>query len=78
MKDQFQIHSKSVGTSLHAELLFLSCSRDKKLSSGGSGCTLRTIVLCQRSTKNKHPMPSDSFELVVASLFWSSTMLRRD
>jgi len=29
MKDQYQIHSKSVGTSLQAELLYLSCSRDK-------------------------------------------------
>jgi len=29
MKDQLQIHSKSVGTSLQAELFFLSCSRDK-------------------------------------------------
>jgi len=29
MKDQFQIHFKSVGTSLQAELLFLSYSRDK-------------------------------------------------
>jgi len=46
-----------------------------KLSSGGSGCTLRTIVLCQRSLKNKHPMPSNSFELAVALLFWSSAML---
>jgi len=46
-----------------------------KLSSGGSGCTLRTIVLCQRSSKSKHPMPSNSFELTVASLFWSSAML---
>jgi len=50
----------------------------QKLSSGDSGCTLRTIVLCQRSSKNKHPMPSNSFELAVASLFWSSAMLRRD
>jgi len=31
MKDQFQIHSKSIGTSLQAELLFLSCSGDKNL-----------------------------------------------
>jgi len=31
MTDQFQIHSKSVGTSLQAELLFLSCSREKNL-----------------------------------------------
>jgi len=29
MNDQFQIHSKSVGTLLQAELLFLSFSKDK-------------------------------------------------
>ena len=45
------------------------------LSSGGSGCTLRTIVLCQRSSKNKNSMPSNTFELAVASLFESSAML---
>jgi len=45
------------------------------MSSGGSGCTLRTIVLCQRSSKNKHPKPSNSFEITVALLFWSSAML---
>jgi len=28
MNDQFQIHSKSEGTLLQAQLLFLSCSRD--------------------------------------------------
>jgi len=45
------------------------------MSSGGSGCALRTIVLCQRSSKDKHPMPSNSFELAVALFFWSSAML---
>jgi len=44
-------------------------------SSGDSGCTVRTIVLCQRSWENKHPMLSNPFKLVVASLFWSSVML---
>jgi len=51
---------------------------ETKQSIGGSGYTVRTIVLCQCSLKNKHPMPSNPFELVVASLFWSSAMLRRD
>jgi len=46
-----------------------------KQSSGDSGCTVRTIVLCQRSSKNKHPTPSNSFKIVVALLFWSSAML---
>jgi len=30
-----------------------------KQSSEGSGCTIRTIVLCQRSWENKHPMLSN-------------------
>jgi len=46
-----------------------------KKSSGGSGCTLRIIVLFQRSWENKHPMLSNPFKLAVASLFWSSVML---
>jgi len=45
------------------------------LSSGGSGCTLRTIVLFQRSPKNKHPMSSNPFEIVVALFFQSSAMI---
>jgi len=48
---------------------------DKKQSSGGSGCTLRTIVLFQLSPTNKHPMTSNSFELAIASLFQSSAMM---
>jgi len=48
---------------------------ETKQSSGDSGCTVRTIVLCQRSLKNKHPMPSNPFKIVVALLFWSSAML---
>jgi len=48
---------------------------DTKQSSGDSGCTLRTIVLFQRSPKNKHPMPSNPFELVVALFFQSSAMI---
>ena len=48
---------------------------DTKQSSGDSGCTLRTIVLFQLSPTNKHPMTSNSFELVVASSFQSSAMI---
>jgi len=48
---------------------------DTKQSSGDSGCTLRTIVLFQRSPKNKHLMPSNPFELVVALFFQSSAMI---
>ena len=48
---------------------------ETKQSSGGSGCTLRTTVLFQRCLKNQHPMPSNLFELAVASLFWSSAKL---
>ena len=34
-----------------------------------------TIVLFQRSPKNKHPMPSNPFELAVVLFFQSSTMI---
>ena len=47
---------------------------DIKQSSGDSGCTRRTIVLFQRSPKNKHPMPSSPFECV-AIFFQSSAMI---
>jgi len=33
------------------------------------------FVLFQRFPKNKHPMPLNFFELVVASFFWSSAMV---
>jgi len=48
---------------------------DTNQSSGDSGCTLRTIVLFQLSPTNKKPMPSNLFELVVASIFKSSAMI---
>jgi len=48
---------------------------DTNQSSGDSGCTLRTLVLFQLSPTKKHPMPSNPFELVVASFFQSSAML---
>jgi len=48
---------------------------DTKQNSGDSCCTLRTIVLFQRSPKNKHPMPSNPFELAVALFFQSSVMI---
>jgi len=48
---------------------------DTKQSSDDSGCTFRTIVLCQLSSTKKHPMPSNPFELVVALFFQSSAML---
>ena len=48
---------------------------ETKQSGGDSGCTLRTIVLCQLSWTEKHPMPSNTFELAVASFFQSSAMI---
>jgi len=48
---------------------------DTNQSSGDSGCTLRTIVFFQLSPTKKNPMPSNPFELVVASFFQSSAML---
>jgi len=47
---------------------------DTNQSSGDSGCTLRTIVRFQHSPTKKHPMPSNPFELAVASFFQSSAM----
>ena len=76
MKDQFQMHSMYVGTFLQAKLLSLSCSRDKL-------CAVKVVVVhfiqlyfVNALQKNKHPMPSNPFELVVASLFHSFAMLR--
>jgi len=77
MKDQFQRHSMFVGTLLQAELLSLSCSGDKL-------CVVEVVVahfiqlyFVNALQKKKHPMPLNPFELVVASLFHSSAMLRQ-
>jgi len=48
---------------------------DTKQSSGDNGCTFRTIVLFQRSPKNKHPMPSNPFELPIVLFLQSSAMI---
>jgi len=48
---------------------------DTTQSSEDSGCTLRTIVLFQLSPTKKHPMPSNPFELAVASFFKSFAMI---
>jgi len=76
MKDQFQMHSMYVGTLLQAELLSLSCSRDKL-------CVVEVVVIhfvqlyfVNALQKNKHPMPLNPFELNVALLFHSFAMLR--
>jgi len=62
---------------LQAELLSLSCSRDNL-------CVVEVVVVhfvqlyfVNALQKNKHPMSSNPFELVVASLFHSFAMLRR-
>jgi len=77
MKDQFQMHSMYEGTLLQAELLSLSCSRDKL-------CVVEVVVVhfvqlyfVNALQKNKHPMPLNPFELAVVSLFHSFAMLRR-
>jgi len=58
-----------VGTLLHTELLSLSCSRDKL-------CVVEVVVVhfvqlyfVNALQKNKHPMPLNPFELVVAFFF---------
>jgi len=77
MKNQFQMHSMYVGTLLQAELLSLSCSRDKL-------CIVEVVVVhfvqlyfVNALKKNKHPMSLNPFELAVALLFHSFAMLRR-
>jgi len=71
------MHSMYVGTLLQAELLSLSCRRDKL-------CVMQVVVVhflqlyfVNALQKNKHPIPLNPFELVVASLFHSSAMLRQ-
>jgi len=71
------MHSMYVGTFLQAELLSMSCSRDKL-------CVVEVVVVhfvqlyfVNTLQKNKHPIPSNPFELVVALLFRSSAMLRQ-
>jgi len=77
MKDQFQMHSMYEGTLLQADLLSLSCSRDKL-------CVVLVVVVhfvqlyfVNAQQKNKHLMPLNPFELVVVPLFHSSAILRR-
>jgi len=77
MKDQFQMHSMNEETLLQAEMLSLSCSKDKL-------CIVEVVVVhfvqlyfVNAYQKSKHPMPLNSFELAVVLLFHSSAMLRR-
>jgi hypothetical protein len=46
--------------------VFLSWSVDTKQSSGERGCTIRTIVQCQRFRPNCKHKPSNTFEMTVA------------
>jgi len=77
MKDQFQMHSMFVGTLLQAELLSLSCSRDKLYVVEVMVVHFVQFYFVNALQKNKHPMPLNPFELVVALLFHSFAMLRR-
>ena len=77
MKDQFQMHSMYVGTLLQEDLLSLSCNREKL-------CVVEVVVVhfvqlyfVNALQKNKHLMPSNPFELVVALISHSSAMLRQ-
>ena len=76
MKDQFQIHSMYVGTLLQAELLSLSCSRDKLYVVEVVVVHFVQLYFVNAQQKNKHPMPLNPFELVVVPLFHSFAMLR--
>jgi len=61
MKDQFQMHSMYEGTLLQAELLSLSCSKDKLCAVEVVVVHFRTIVLCQRLTKVQASNAFESF-----------------
>jgi len=71
------MHSMYVGTLLQAELLSLSCSRDKLYVVEVVVVHFVQLYFVNALQKNKHPMPLNPFELAVASLFHSSAMLRR-
>jgi len=77
MKDQFQMHSMYVGTLLQAELLSLSCSRDKLSVVEVVVVHFVQLYFFNALQKIKHPMPLNPFELAVALLFHSSAMLRQ-
>jgi len=56
-----------------------SCTiADTEQSSRDSGCTIVLLSFFQRSSKNKHPMPSNSSEIVVAPGFYSFFNDRHD
>jgi len=69
------MHSMYEGILLQAELLSLSCSRDKL-------CVVKVVVVhfvqlyfVNALQKNKHTMPLNPFELAVVSLFHSFAIL---
>jgi len=77
MKDQFQMHSMYEETLLEAELLSLSCSRDKL-------CVVEVVVVhfvqlyfLNAWQRNKQWMRLNPFELVIVTLFHSFAILRR-
>jgi len=61
MKDQFQMHSMCEGTLLQAEMLSLSCSRDKLCVVEIMVVHFVQFVLCQRLTKKQATNAFDSF-----------------
>jgi len=70
------MHSMYERTLLQAELLSLSCSKDKL-------CVVEVVVVhfvqlyfVNTLQKNKHPMPLNPFELDVALLSYSFAILR--
>ena len=79
MKNQFEIHSLSKGTSMQAKpssgVVFLSCSVDTKQSSGEGGCTVRTKYNVNTFVQNCKHMSSNTFEMTVAKFHWSFVVL---
>ena len=67
------MHSMYEGTLLQAELLSLSCSRDKLYVVEVVVVHFVQFYFVNALQKNKHPMPLNPFELTVVSL---STLLQ--
>jgi len=67
-------NSLQVWSNIVADTAVVLVLADIKQSSGDNGCILRTKVIFQRSQLNKHPMPSNPFELAVVLFSQSSAM----
>ena len=77
MKEQFQIHS-SIEEYQRSHNCCSCTIADTKQSSGDSGCSIVLLSFFLRSSVDKHPMPSNSFEIVVAPGIYSFCVHRHE